>query len=65
MDERAGGRCCRERRGDGARRGLLEPAVLAALGLQGCATEDESVMPWASPQPGEGGVILPGSLMRQ
>jgi DNA-binding PadR family transcriptional regulator len=31
VDERAGGRCCRERRGDGARRGLLEPAVLAAL----------------------------------
>lgn len=39
-------------------------AVLVALGLQGCATESEGVMPWATPQPGEGSV-LPGSLMRQ
>ena len=51
--------------GDASWRWALLAAVLAALWLQGCATEDESVMPWASPQPGEGGVILPGSLMRQ
>ena len=44
---------------------LLLALLLAALGLQGCATEEEGVMPWATPQPGEGSVLLPGSLIRQ
>ncbi len=42
----------------------LLAAVLVALGLQGCASESDGVMPWATPQPGEGSV-LPGSLLRQ
>lgn len=48
-----------------AYRGGLLLALLLALGLQGCATEEDGVMPWATPQPGEGSVLLPGSLMRQ
>jgi hypothetical protein len=49
-----------------ARRGfwMAIAFILLAFGFQGCATEAEGVMPWATPLPGEGSVILPGSLMR-
>jgi hypothetical protein len=53
------------RRAPAYRGGLLLALLLAAFGLQGCATEEDGVMPWATPQPGEGSVLLPGSLMRQ
>lgn len=43
----------------------LLAAAVAVLGMQGCATEEEGVMPWATPLPGEGSVVLPGNLMRQ
>jgi hypothetical protein len=52
------------RRSDLWRRWALLAAVLMALCLHGCATESDGVMPWATPQPGEGS-ILPGSLLRQ
>ncbi|MGI6099392.1 MAG: hypothetical protein ACOYD3_06495 [Kiritimatiellia bacterium] len=38
--------------------------LLAAIVLQGCATEADGVMPWATPEPGEGSVI-PSSMIRR
>ena len=41
--------------------------ILAIIGFScgGCVTNDETLMPWASPAPGEGNVRLPSSLMRE
>ena len=38
--------------------------ALVCLALQGCVTNDDTLMPWASPAPGEGTVPLPSSLLR-
>ena len=38
---------------------------LACLVLQGCVTNDETLMPWAAPAPGEGTAPLPSSLLRE
>ncbi len=39
--------------------------MLSTLALQGCVTNDDTLMPWASPAPGEGAMRLPPSLMRE
>jgi hypothetical protein len=39
--------------------------VLSTLVLPGCVTNDDTLMPWASPAPGEGTMRLPPSLMRE
>ncbi len=39
--------------------------ALACMALQGCVTNDNTLMPWASPAPGEGTVPLPSSLLRE
>ena len=39
--------------------------ALATLVLQGCVTNDDTLMPWASPAPGEGTMRLPPSLLRE
>ena len=41
--------------------------LLALLGIAigGCVTNDDTLMPWASPAPGEGNVPLPSSLLRE
>jgi len=38
--------------------------ALACLVLQGCVTNDDTLMPWASPAPGEGN-MLPSTLIRE
>ncbi len=38
--------------------------VLACLALQGCVSNDDTLMPWASPAPGEGN-MLPSTLIRE
>ncbi len=43
---------------------LLALALLC-LALQGCVTNDDTLMPWAAPAPGEGTVPLPSSLLRE
>ncbi len=65
---------CRARRRPGRRgmrRGrlkiaglLLLPAAVACL-TPGCATEAESDLPWASPEPWEGTIPLPSRMMRE
>ena len=39
--------------------------ALACLALGGCVTNDDTLMPWASPAPGEGTVPIPSSLLRE
>ena len=39
--------------------------ILLALLVQGCATEADGVMPWATPLPGEGSIPLPSSFSRE
>ncbi len=39
--------------------------ILLALFAQGCATEADGVMPWATPLPGEGSIPLPSSFSRE
>jgi hypothetical protein len=39
--------------------------ALVSLALGGCVTNDDTLMPWAAPAPGEGNVRLPSSLMRE
>ena len=39
--------------------------ALALLALQGCVTNDDTLMPWATPAPGEGTIRLPSSLTRE
>ena len=39
--------------------------ALVCLALGGCVTNDDTLMPWASPAPGEGTVPIPSSLLRE
>ena len=39
--------------------------ALACLALQGCVTNEDTLMPWASPAPGESTMPLPSSLLRE
>jgi hypothetical protein len=51
----------RTRAGAPARRAALAALLLAALAFAGCATTDDSDLPWNTPQSWEGTMILPGS----
>lgn len=40
-------------------------AMMAAMLLPGCVANDLNAMPWATPDPGEGSVNLPGNFSGQ
>ena len=42
----------------------LAALALACIALAGCVTNDDTLMPWATPAPGEGN-MLPPSLLRE
>lgn len=44
---------------------VLVVFTLLCIALEGCVTNDDSLMPWASPAPGEGTIPLPSSLLRE
>lgn len=43
---------------------LLALAALSLLALAGCVANDDNAMPWATPDPNESSVNLPGSFTR-